>query len=195
MARSPCDEANQETPGATLSRETHPRREAEVASAASRPLDGVAALAMTGAVESGPLDLSSLSSIVGYPLRRAQLAVFEDFARRFRALDLTPAQYSTLVAIGDNPGRMQSEIAAALGIQRPNFVAMMDGLERRGLAERIRSGADRRANALALTAAGAELLKRARAAQAGQEAAIDALLGRAARETLVQALNRLATLT
>src|ERR1700719_801492 len=90
-----------------------------------------------------PLDLSGLTSIVGYPLRRAQIAVFEDFARRFAALDLTPAQYSTLVAIGHNPGRNQSEIAGALGIQRPNFVAMMDELQRRGLAERTRSDAGR----------------------------------------------------
>ena len=28
----------------------------------------------------GPLDLAGLTSIVGYPLRRAQIAVFEDFA-------------------------------------------------------------------------------------------------------------------
>jgi DNA-binding MarR family transcriptional regulator len=141
-----------------------------------------------------PLDLSHLHGIVGYPLRRAQLVVFDDFARRFRALDLTPAQYSTLVTIGDNPGRKQSEIAAALGIQRPNFVAMMDELERRGLAERIRSGADRRSNALALTLAGEALLSHARAVQSEQEASIDALLGRHAREALVRALHRLAEL-
>ena len=100
-----------------------------------------------------PLDLSALTSIVGYPLRRAQLAVFEDFNRRFAALKLSPAQYSALVVIAANPGRKQSEIAGALGIQRPNFVAMMDELERRGLAERLRTpdrpplarpGADRR---------------------------------------------------
>ena len=79
-----------------------------------------------------PLDLSALTSIVGYPLRRAQLAVFEDFNRRFAALKLSPAQYSALVVIDANPSRKQSEIAGALGIQRPNFVAMMDELERRG---------------------------------------------------------------
>jgi DNA-binding MarR family transcriptional regulator len=138
--------------------------------------------------------LTGLSSIVGYPLRRAQIAVFEDFARRFAALDLTPAQYSALVAIGDNPGRIQSEIARALGIQRPNFVAIMDELERRGLAERTRSGVDRRSNAVALTAAGRALLAKGRVEQAGSEAAIDALLGRDARAALVTTLLRLATL-
>ena len=146
------------------------------------------------ACESSLLDLSHLSSIVGYPLRRAQMAVFEDFARRFQPLGLTPAQYSTLSTIGDNPGRNQSEIAAALGILRPNFVAMMDELERRGLAERSRSGVDRRSNALALTPAGRELLARARVVQDEQEAAIDDILGRGEREALVKTLRKLATL-
>jgi len=145
--------------------------------------------------DSAPVDLASLAGIVGYPIRRAQMAVFEDFGRRFAPLDLTPAQYSTLVAIGDNPGRKQSDIGGALGIQRPNFVAMMDELERRGLAERTRSGADRRAYALALTLAGEALLLRARAAQAEQEAAIDRALGSNERRVLIGMLNRLAKLT
>jgi DNA-binding MarR family transcriptional regulator len=145
-------------------------------------------------VEPAALDLSGLHAIVGYPLRRAQIAVFEDFARRFASLDLTPAQYSTMVVIGDNPGRNQSEIAGALGIRGPNFVAMMDELQRRGLAERTRSGADRRSNAVALTPEGSALLKRGREAQAAQEAAIDALLGDETRAGLAATLVRLANL-
>ncbi|MGD0641929.1 MAG: MarR family transcriptional regulator [Roseiarcus sp.] len=139
-----------------------------------------------------PLDLSALTEITGYPLRRAQLAVFEDFNKRFAPLGLTPAQYSALVAIGDNPGRRQSEIAGALGIQRPNFVAMMDELERRGLAERLRSDADRRSHALALTQRGSELVARARVVQAEQEGAIADILGPQGRDTLVALLRRLA---
>jgi len=139
-----------------------------------------------------PLDLAALTQITGYPLRRAQLAVFDDFSRRFAALDLTPAQYSALVAIADNPGRKQTEIAGALGIQRPNFVAMMDALERRGLAERLRSETDRRSHALMLTQAGVALVARARATQAAQEAAIVQTLGEEGRRTLVALLRRLA---
>jgi len=135
--------------------------------------------------------LSTLDDAVGYWLRRAQLAVFEDFARRFVALELTPAQFSTLIAIRDNPGRRQSDIAAALGIRRPNFVALLDELERRRLAERTPSGADRRANALRLTGAGEALLARALAAQHEQESAIRAHIGEAERDTLVATLRRL----
>ncbi len=138
------------------------------------------------------LDLAALTNITGYPLRRAQMAVFDDFNKRFASLRLSPAQYSALVAIGDNPGRKQSEIAGALGIQRPNFVAMMDELERRGLAERLRSDADRRSHALVLTQRGNELVARARLAQSQQEEAIARLLGPQGRETLVALLRRLA---
>jgi DNA-binding MarR family transcriptional regulator len=150
--------------------------------------------AASPADDARPLDLSALTSIVGYPLRRAQLAVFEDFNRRFVALKLSPAQYSALVVIGANPGRKQSEIASALGIQRPNFVAMMDELERRGLAERLRTPVDRRSRALALTAAGAALVARARRVQAEQEREVERLIGREGRERLVAALARLSEL-
>jgi DNA-binding MarR family transcriptional regulator len=144
--------------------------------------------------EAAPLDLSALTAIVGYPLRRAQLAVFEDFNRRFAALELSPAQYSALVVIGANPGRKQSEIAGALGIQRPNFVAMMDELERRRLAERLRTPSDRRSRTLALTLAGAALVARARRVQAEQEKEVERLIGREGRERLLAALTRLAEL-
>jgi DNA-binding MarR family transcriptional regulator len=143
------------------------------------------------AASNGVTELKEMNRIVGYVLRRAQLALFEDFARRFKGIDLTPAQFSTLVAIRENPERRQSDIAAALGIQRPNFVALMDNLERRGLAERVRSGADRRSNALALTTAGAALLERAMAAQAEQETAIRARIGEPERLRLLDTLQRL----
>ena len=140
------------------------------------------------------VSLGLLHDAVGYRLRRAQLAVFEDFGRRFAPLDLTPAQFSTLLAIRENPGRRQSDIAAALGVQRPNFVALMDHFERRGLATRVRSGEDRRANALELTETGAALLDRAIAAHAGLEAAINEAIGESERRMLIETLERLSRL-
>ena len=143
------------------------------------------------AASGGDLDLSGLTDVVGYALRRAQLAVFEDFIARFAALDLKPAQYSVLLVIGRNPGRKQSEIAAALGIQRPNFVAMLDELERRGLAERVRSTTDRRSHAIVLTDDGRALLDRALEVQREQEAIIADRLGPGGRDALVALLHRL----
>lgn len=143
---------------------------------------------------SDELDLSGLTSVVGYTLRRAQMAVFEDFINRFSVLDLKPAQYSVLLVIGDNPGRKQSEIATVLGIQRPNFVAMLDELERRGLAERTRSATDRRSHAVVLTTAGRALLDRAKDMQREQEENLAVVLGPGGRETLVGLLKKLTDL-
>ena len=63
-----------------------------------------------------------------------------------------------LVLVGENPGRKQSEIAAALGIKRANFVALVDGLQNRGLIERLSLETDRRANALHLTEQGRDFM-------------------------------------
>ena len=139
-----------------------------------------------------PLNLAPLEDAVGYWLRRAQLAVFEDFSRRFAALNLTPAQFSTLIAIRENPDARLSDLSEALGIRRPNFVAMVDELERRGLAERASSAADRRAKTVRLTDVGAESLARGLVAQAEQTSAIRARIGETERHGLLKILRVLA---
>lgn len=101
--------------------------------------------------ETSSFDLSVLTTAVGYQLRRAQLAVFHDFTEAFAAEGLRPADFSVMILIWKNPGSKQSEIAEALGIQRANFVAIIDSLERRGLAERRKTGTDRRVQSLYLT--------------------------------------------
>lgn len=105
------------------------------------------------------------------------------------AVGLRPGQFSTLVAIDNNPGSKQSDIAAALGIQGTNFVAMVNGLEERGLVER--RAFDRRSHALHLTAQGRALLARALALQQEQEAGYEAILGPGGRQVLLGLLTRL----
>lgn len=147
----------------------------------------------TGGADAGTrpaLDMGPLDDLLGYLLRRAQLAVFEDFIKAFAPLRLRPAQFSALIVIDCNPGRSQAEIAAALGIARPNFVAMMDELERRGLAERTSSKTDRRSHALVLTDAGRRLLKRALDVVAKHETRVSRRLGAAERTILVRLLHR-----
>lgn len=141
-------------------------------------------------IEAVELDLAELSGALGYALRRAQLAVFEDFTARFAALDLTPAQFSVILVIGLNPGRKQTEIARSLGIQRTNFVVMLDHLERRGLAERRRSAADGRSHAIFLTEAGSALLDKARLMQVEQERALVEAVGEEEHALLLTLLGR-----
>jgi DNA-binding MarR family transcriptional regulator len=143
--------------------------------------------------EDAPIELGELSGMLGYALKRAQLKIFEDFLHCVAPLQLTPAQFSVLLLLDRNPGRNQTEIANALGILRPNFVAMLDALESRDLCSRIRSTHDRRSYNLVLTDKGKAVLLRARKLVAAKhEARLDELLGPEDRAALVAMLTRVA---
>jgi DNA-binding MarR family transcriptional regulator len=143
--------------------------------------------------EGSALQLGELSELLGYSLKRAQLKIFEDFLRCVAPLQLTPAQFSVLLLLEKNPGRNQTEIANTLGILRPNFVAMLDGLESRDLCTRMRSANDRRSHVLMLTDKGRAVLARAKKLVASKhEARLNELLGPANRTALLGMLTRIA---
>ncbi|MDE2061377.1 MAG: MarR family transcriptional regulator [Bradyrhizobium sp.] len=143
--------------------------------------------------EDVPIELGELSELIGYTLKRAQLKIFEDFLRCMAPLQLTPAQFSVLLLLDRNPGRNQTEIASTLGILRPNFVAMLDGLESRDLCARIRSVNDRRSHHLVLTDKGKAVLARAKKLVAAKhEARLNDLLGADNRAALVAMLAKIA---
>ena len=146
-----------------------------------------------GTSEGAALQLGELSELLGYSLKRAQLKVFEDFLRCVAPLQLTPAQFSVLLLLDRNPGRNQTEIASTLGILRPNFVAMLDGLESRDLCSRMRSANDRRSHILVLTDKGRAVLARAKKLVATKhEARLNALLGPTNRAALLAMLATIA---
>jgi DNA-binding MarR family transcriptional regulator len=142
--------------------------------------------------EQDALQLGELSDLLGYVLKRAQLKVFEDFLRCVESLQLTPAQFSVLILLEKNPGRNQTEIASTLGILRPNFVAMLDGLESRDLCTRMRSTNDRRSHILVLTDKGRAVLQRAKKLVASKhEARLNELLGPTNRAALLSMLSKI----
>jgi DNA-binding MarR family transcriptional regulator len=143
--------------------------------------------------EDAAIELGELSELLGYTLKRAQLKIFEDFLRCMAPLQLTPAQFSVLLLLDRNPGRNQTEIANTLGILRPNFVAMLDGLESRDLCARMRSVNDRRSHQLVLTDKGKAVLARAKKLVAAKhEARLNGLLGPDNRAALVEMLGKIA---
>lgn len=145
------------------------------------------------ASEAAPLQMGELSELLGYALKRAQLKVFEDFLRCMAPLQLTPAQFSVLLLLDNNPGRNQTEIANTLGILRPNFVAMLDALESRDLLTRMRSPSDRRSHVLLLTDKGRTTLTRARKLVATRhESRLIELLGPADQAALLAMLAKIA---
>lgn len=104
------------------------------------------------------LDLGFLEGLVGFRLRLAQIALFEDFERAFRAFDITPTRFGALALIDANPGLSQMQLARAIRLDRSTLVTLIDHLEGRGLVLRRASSSDKRTNELLLTAEGRKLL-------------------------------------
>jgi DNA-binding MarR family transcriptional regulator len=135
------------------------------------------------------IDLGALPHVVGYMLRRAQLAVFQDFLRSYAEVDIRPAQYAVLTVIERNPGLRQSQVSAALGIKRANLVALLDSLENRGLAKRTPVATDRRSYALHLTDAGAALMQKLAEINAAHERRVTGKIGEPGRRELLRLLH------
>jgi DNA-binding MarR family transcriptional regulator len=138
------------------------------------------------------VDLGPLPELIGYVLRRAQLVVFQDFFAAFAPFDISPAQFSVLTVIERNPGLTQSQVAAALGIKRTNFVGLLDELERRGVAERRQAARDKRSYALYLTTEGAALMRKLRPVLKAHESRMVAKVGQEGRDRLVALLHDVA---
>jgi DNA-binding MarR family transcriptional regulator len=137
------------------------------------------------------LDLGPLPELIGYVLRRAQLVVFQDFFQAFAPFNISPAQFSVLTVIERNPGLTQSQVAAALGIKRTNFVGLLDELERRALAERRQAARDKRSYALYLTTEGAALMRKLKPVLKAHESRMVARIGESGRDRLVELLREI----
>jgi DNA-binding MarR family transcriptional regulator len=94
---------------------------------------------------------ATLRQFLGYRLRRASNVIQADLSIALKPFDLRMITYTALVLIRDNPGLSQSQLAAAMDVERPNLVVIVDELETRGLVTRDRLPTDRRTYALAVT--------------------------------------------
>jgi DNA-binding MarR family transcriptional regulator len=136
------------------------------------------------------LEHGILTSLVGFHLRQAQIAVFRDFTATTGSLDVSPGIFAVLVLIEGNAGLKQSELAKGVHLDRSTVVSVIDKLERRGLVDRHAVANDRRSNALRLTAQGAALLKQLKRRVASHEKRLARDLTAAEKATLVVLLQR-----
>jgi DNA-binding MarR family transcriptional regulator len=137
-------------------------------------------------------ELGRLGGLLGYVLRSAQVRVFQDFAASLDDLGLTPGQLGALLLIEANSGLSQTELGAALGIDRSSVVPLIDKLQARNLVRRLVKASDRRAHALELAEDGVALLRRLAPRLEAHERRIAADLSAAERKTLMELLVRVA---
>lgn len=114
------------------------------------------------------------------------------FGRRIAELDLTPPQTGLLRAVAQTPGQSQQAMARHLGTPASRLVALVDGLDERGLLERRRNPDDRRLHALHVTDAGRDLLRRIGEVARAHDDEICAALSADERATLTALLGRIA---
>ena len=104
------------------------------------------------------IDMGLLPERIGYRLRRAQLAVFQDLFRGLAETGVTPAEYSVLTLLAYNAAPRAGQVADALGVKPANFVRLQEKLETRGFITRERAADDGRAMTLGLTEQGRRML-------------------------------------
>jgi DNA-binding MarR family transcriptional regulator len=137
------------------------------------------------------LDYDVLDDLLGYAVRRAQLAMQDSFHEAARGLDTTPARFTALVVIGANPGLNQTVLGKVLGIARSGAMQLIDWFEARDLVERRRAPNDARAWGVHLTSRGEKLTARLKQRVAAQEAQWTEKLSSRERSQLFRLLSKL----
>jgi DNA-binding MarR family transcriptional regulator len=135
-----------------------------------------------GAPANGTVAMGLLPNLLGYQLRLAQRAIFDDFAEAIGELEVSPGLFGMLV---------ETELANAAQLDRSSLVPALDKLEARGLVARRASAEDRRVNGLWLTQDGTALLKKLKQRVARHEQRLAQNLSEAEREQLIDLLQRI----
>ena len=138
------------------------------------------------------IDYAELDTMLGYALKRAQIAAFEAFARATNGVGITPPRFTALVILQTNPGISQSVLGEVLGTARSGAMLLADWLEGHGLAERRHRPDDGRAWGLYLTAKGERLLDTLRRRVRAQDQRFAARLAKREQRELMRLLEKLA---
>jgi DNA-binding MarR family transcriptional regulator len=138
------------------------------------------------------LDYDVLDELLGYSLRRAQVAMFLAFDEATRGMGVTPPRFTALVVIGANPGISQTALGKVLGIARSGAMILTDWFEARGLVERRRLPNDARAWGLHLTRKGEAFTARLKRRVVELDHRNTRMLNEVERRQLLRLLEKLA---
>lgn len=134
---------------------------------------------------------SNLPGFTGYLIKRSWVTIQRDLRELLLGFNLSQRSMSVLSVVSANPDINQSDVAAALSIERSGMVVIVDELEDLDLIRRERALTDRRAYALRTTLKGEHLHDKVSAAIVAHENRIFANLSAAERESLHVILSKL----
>ena len=134
---------------------------------------------------------TALSQLVGYNLKRSFNGIYIDLAEALRPLGLRMITFTILTMLRENPGIRLSNLAAAIDMEKPNMVSVIDELSKRGLVTRSADPLDGRARQLNLTDAGEELQHQAYGAACAHEEGCLRHLDKVERAQLIALLSKI----
>jgi DNA-binding MarR family transcriptional regulator len=145
------------------------------------------------AADGAAVDLSALQRLVGFHVHMFDLAMYQRFYERFAEPAFTPAIFSTLAVVRQNPGIRHGALADALRIQRPNLTSLINKLERIGYVSRRPSAGDKRSVALYLTDRGERAVDKMRVTMLAFDRETTANLSAQERRSLLELLRKALT--
>ena len=133
---------------------------------------------------------------IAHLLRDAQRAMSRALAIRISAYGVSIGQWYFLRALWEQDGLTQRELSHRVGMMEPTTVTALNGMEKKGLVERVRNPRDRRKMNIYLTAKGLSLKDKLMPCEAEvNRLAIEGLTGERAKalnEDLRHVLQRMA---
>lgn len=103
------------------------------------------------------LDIHKMAGHLIRRLNQISVSVFSDRVGQ-AGFDVTPVQFSALVAIAAHPGLDQATLAGLIAYDRVTIGGVVDRLEQKAYVQRVVSPRDRRARELHLTDKGRDVL-------------------------------------
>ena len=114
----------------------------------------------------------------GHLIRRLQQIGIAIFVAETRGFDITPVQYSALLAARNHPGIDQTTLMQIIAFDRSTIGEVVERLDAKGLVKRAIGKKDRRTKLLFITPAGRRLLAQLKpAVEAAQKVILDPLSG------------------
>jgi len=138
------------------------------------------------------LEYDVLDDLLGYSLRRAQVAMFMAFHDATRGMAITPPRFTALVVIGANPGLSQTVLGNVLGIARSGAMLLTNWFEAQGLVERRHRPDDGRVWGLYLTPRGEAMVQKMKRRVVASDRKRAAVLSPRERRELKRILAKLA---
>ena len=134
-----------------------------------------------------------VTGALGYLLKHAHLKLDALASAELAPLGIGPRELGVMRVLASREPTSQQDVARMLEVDRTTMVALIDGLEAKGIVSRTPSQADRRRNVVTLTPAGLKLLTKAAVASERANRQLLMPLTASAAEQLRAALHHVVT--